>query len=81
MNSEILKAAGLCYVILPRSFEIHSECELRSSCSPNTIECRWQAAHQGFDKKKMQVSGEGAGETCGRKGHCHTCCKVRLTYS
>jgi hypothetical protein len=53
MNSEVIPDAGLCYVIFPRSFLIHSECELRSSVSPNTIECRWQAAHQDFDKKKM----------------------------
>lgn len=53
MNSEIIQDADLCYAILPHSSVIHSECELRSYVSPNTIECRWQAPHQDFDKKKM----------------------------
>jgi len=53
MNSEIKQDAGLCYAILPHSSVIHSECELRSYVSLNTIECRWQAPRQDFNKKKM----------------------------
>jgi len=62
-------------------FILNASCVLMSAWTRLNVDGRLRVKTS--TKRRCRFWGRGGGweDSYGRKGHCHTCCKVRLTYS